>query len=71
MMKKIYLAALIVINTVGCSILDQGGKMNLKNLKQPPKNTTLMGVVKGISDYWIILDGDEKVSLREGEYEYI
>jgi len=51
-MKKTFLSALSVVLTTGCSVLNYGGNVKMDNLKQPPRNTTMMGVVKGISDYY-------------------
>jgi hypothetical protein len=47
-------AVLLAGLPAGCGILTRGKTMKINNLKQPPYNTTLMGVLKGAVDYFNI-----------------
>jgi len=38
----------------GCAIVTKGKTMKIETLKQPPYNTTFMGVLKGVVDYYNI-----------------
>jgi len=51
-LKVTIIFVILLINITGCKTISGEKEVEINNLKMPPLNTTLMGVVKGSLDYY-------------------